>query len=298
MRTNNRIIKIIDVKFPEISFISRNGEHRILNLKKYFKKINLDKNDFGYKLIEDKNLFSSVVLEDNALAWKNLIQKLTLPSGKAFESFFHLDPINTIKYSDLIEIKPYLTIGSKVKYLRLQQKLSQEDLGKRIGSNKHYISKVENSKTDLELKTLQKIAEVGLNKNIYIGLYDSTDKLTSLSNSFLKPQFINWINSKKDDLTLIEGIDRKVCRYFLAENIISPTQLSTINLARLIDILTKNKESISLYDNADSWRIQAKYIANSEWANLIMLQKTVGSNHSKIEDLAKKELKEDIFAIQ
>lgn len=297
MRINNRIIKIIEVKFPEISFISRNGEHRILNLKKYFKKINLDQNDFGYQLIQDKNLFSSVILEDNALAWKSLIQKLTLPSGKTIESFFHLDPVNTIKYSELIEINPTLTIGSKVKYLRLEQKLSQEDLGKRIGSNKHYISKVENSKTDLELKTLQKIAEVGLNKNIYIGLYDNANKLTSLSNSFLKPKFINWINSKKDDLTLIEGIDLKVSRYFFEENIISPAQLSTIDLSRLIDILAKYKKSISLYDNADSWRLQAKCMANSEWANLIMLQKTVGSNHSKIEDLAKKELKEDIFTI-
>lgn len=297
MRINNRIIKIIEVKFPEISFISRNGEHRILNLKKYFKKINLDQNDFGYQLIQDKNLFSSVMLEDNALAWKSLIQKLTFPSGKTLESFFHLDPVNTIKYSELIEINPSSTIGSKVKYLRLEQKLSQEDLGKRIGSNKHYISKVENSKTDLELKTLQKIAEVGLNKNIYIGLYDNANKLTSLSNSFLKPQFMNWINSKKDDLTLIEGIDLKVSRYFFEENIISPAQLSKIDLSRLIDILAKYKKSISLYDNADSWRLQAKCMANSEWANLIMLQKTVGSNHSKIEDLAKKELKEDIFTI-
>lgn len=295
MRINNKIIKITEINYPNISFVSRNGEHREINLKKYFSKINLRKNDFGYSIIEDVNQFKSVSLEDNALAWKGLINRIKLPSGKEFESYFHLDPLMTIKFSHLTKITPNYSIGEKVKLFRKQQNLSQEDLGKRIGSSKNYISKIENSKTDIELKTLQKIAEIGLNKKVYIGLYDENEKLKSLSNSILKPSFVEWVAEKRNDLTLIEGIGPRVCQQFYSENIKTPTQLSELALTELINILEKSKKSINFYHNVDSWRVQAKCMVNSDWANLIMLQKTVGGSHSKIEDLARKELNEDIF---
>lgn len=297
MRANNKIIKILEVNFPNISFVSRNGENREINLKKYFNKIDLKKDDFGYSIIENVNLFNSVSLQDNALAWKKLTNKIILPSGRELESFFHLDPIITIEHSNLINL-PTFSIGEKVKLLRKQQNLSQEDLGKRIGSSKYYISKLENSKTDIELKTLQKIAEIGLNKKVYIGLYDEREKLKSLSNSILKPQFIEWVNSKKNDLTLIEGIGPKVYEHFLTENISSPMELSQMDLTELITILKKSRKSLLFYHNVDSWLIQAKCMVNSDWTSLIMIQKVVGGNHSKVEDLARKELDEDIFMIE
>lgn len=296
MRVNNKIIKIKGIDFPNISFISRNNESRIINLKTYFKKINLEKGDFGHEIIEDSNVFNSVTLENNALAWKEINKIIILPSGKKIETFFHLDPILTIEYSDLIP-NSFIKLGKKIKSERKEQKLSQEELGKRIGTTKNYISKVENAKTGIEFNTLEKIFEVGLNKNIYLIVYDNNtnNKISALSNSLLKPSFINWIKSRKNDLTLIEGIGQIEIDHFRVENIISPTQLSSIDFLQLIDILTKNHKSLSNYHHVDSWLIQAKYFANCDWASLIMLQKTVGNNHSKIEDLAKEELEEDIF---
>ncbi len=105
MKKNIKIIKIMEIDFPSISFVSRNGEYRSINLCTYFEKVNLSKADFGYEIIENQKLFQTVSLEDNALAWKNIIKLITLPSGKKMEMFFHLDPLLTIKYSELITFK-------------------------------------------------------------------------------------------------------------------------------------------------------------------------------------------------
>jgi transcriptional regulator with XRE-family HTH domain len=298
MRINNKILKIIGISFPKISFISRNGENREIDLKDYFRKINLEKDDFGYSIIEDIDLFNSVSLESNSLAWKNLVNRLELPSGNIIESFFHLDALVTISYSELINVNQSFSIGEKVKLFRKQQNLTQEDLGKKIGSTKNYISKFENSKTDIEFRTLQKIAEIGLNKKVFIGLYDQNERLRSLSNSILKPAFVEWIGVRKNDLTLIEGIGPQICKHFLREKIFSPVELSQVELPELISILGKSRKSLDFYHNVDSWRIQAKCIVNSDWTNLIILQKSVGGSHSKIENLARKELNEDIFNIE
>ena len=46
--------------------------------------------------------------------------------------------------------------------------ITQEELAQRVGTSKSYISKIENSKSDIGYKTLRKIIEVGLNKKIII----------------------------------------------------------------------------------------------------------------------------------
>lgn len=297
MRTNNKILKIESLKFPNISFVSRNGEHRIINIKSFFNKLDIRVGDFGYEVITSSDIFNAVTLEDNALAWKSITKNITFPSGRNMEVFFHLDPLLTIQNSDLTASRYLKHLGEMVRQNRKQQNLSQTELARKIGTDKYYISKIENSKTDLEIKTLEKIIEVGLNKHFYMGIYNPNDNLFSITNSLLKPSFINWITSKRNNLTLIEGIDPKMSDIFLLENVNSPAQLSELEFSKILEIFSKHNKSVTLHRNIDSWRIQAKCIANSDWANLIMLQKTVGGNRSKIEDLAKKELNEDIYII-
>lgn len=62
------------------------------------------------------------------------------------------------------------TIGALLKDKRLEAKLTQEELANKIGAKKSYISRVENGKTDIQLSTLYKIFEVGLNKQITISI--------------------------------------------------------------------------------------------------------------------------------
>ena len=53
-----------------------------------------------------------------------------------------------------------------LKEARKEAKLTQEQLAEKTGTKKSYISKIENGKGNINLSTLIKIFEVGLNKRI------------------------------------------------------------------------------------------------------------------------------------
>jgi ribosome-binding protein aMBF1 (putative translation factor) len=53
-------------------------------------------------------------------------------------------------------------LGAMIHEARLEKGLTQEQLADRCGTNKAYISKVENDIKDVRISTLQKIVEVGL----------------------------------------------------------------------------------------------------------------------------------------
>lgn len=53
-------------------------------------------------------------------------------------------------------------LGAMIHEARLEKGLTQEQLAAKCGTNKAYISKVENDIKDVRISTLQKIVEVGL----------------------------------------------------------------------------------------------------------------------------------------
>jgi len=53
-------------------------------------------------------------------------------------------------------------LGVLIQEARLEKGLTQEQLAKKCGTNRAYISKIENNVKDVSLSTLQKIIEVGL----------------------------------------------------------------------------------------------------------------------------------------
>ncbi|HQS36474.1 MAG TPA: helix-turn-helix transcriptional regulator [Sediminibacterium sp.] len=53
-------------------------------------------------------------------------------------------------------------LGAMIQEARLEKGLTQEQLAEKCGTNKAYISKVENDIKDVRISTLQKIIEVGL----------------------------------------------------------------------------------------------------------------------------------------
>ncbi|QAA82973.1 XRE family transcriptional regulator [Aequorivita sp. H23M31] len=304
MRQINRILKITNVNFPEISFITNSGEHRMLNLKNHFEKLELKRDDFGYNVIADREVFNNVNLVDNALTWKEIVKVVPLPNGEIFNAYFQLDPILTIENSINDEsIVGKINLGEQLKDIRKSLNLSQEELGKRVGSNKQYISKLENNKTDPEFKTLKKIFEVGLNKNIFIAHYGEEDDniLESLSNSFFKQKFLTWAEGKKGDLELIEGFSEEIKLLFIKNNIRTTYEMSVLNLAELTSIIGDTEIDYK-YDFPDSWITQARFIYFSDWLNAVKLQRSLSANisdsiSSKIEKIAKRDLMEDIFII-
>lgn len=61
-------------------------------------------------------------------------------------------------------------IGSLIKNARKQAGLTQEELARRSGTTKNYISRIENNKSDIEFGTLMKIIEIGLGKQLSINI--------------------------------------------------------------------------------------------------------------------------------
>jgi DNA-binding XRE family transcriptional regulator len=57
-------------------------------------------------------------------------------------------------------------VSEMLKEARKEANLTQEQLAEKAGTKKSYISKIENAKGNIQLSTIIKIFEVGLNKRI------------------------------------------------------------------------------------------------------------------------------------
>lgn len=57
-------------------------------------------------------------------------------------------------------------VGEMIKEARKEAHMTQDELAKKTGTKKSYISRLENGKIDIQISTLFKIFEEGLNKRI------------------------------------------------------------------------------------------------------------------------------------
>lgn len=62
--------------------------------------------------------------------------------------------------------KAFIVVGEMIKKARKEAQLTQDDLAKRTGTKKSYISRLENGKIDIQISTLFKIFEEGLGKRL------------------------------------------------------------------------------------------------------------------------------------
>ena len=61
-------------------------------------------------------------------------------------------------------------LGALIYEARLEQGLTQEELAEKCGTNKAYISRVENDIKDIRISTLQKIIEIGLGGQLNLSI--------------------------------------------------------------------------------------------------------------------------------
>lgn len=275
MRTNNRILKIRHLNYPNIAFVAGNGEHRSLNLINHFKRLKISEKDFGYQILKDKKLFNTVSVEENALAWKQLQSTIKLPGGKILTTYFHLDPLMVLKHSEPETRKLSYDIGQKIREERLCQDMSQQELAEKIGTSKHYISKLENSKTDFEFKTLQKVVELGLGKNIHLTIYSHKNKLQDLTEAYFDSETLQRLNASEKALTMIEGIGKKEMILLKRLGIKTLDDFSKISFRDLLKVLQK-QGSIEHLQHFETWQLQARLIVQEEWLGLIRLQRMIG----------------------
>jgi len=61
-------------------------------------------------------------------------------------------------------------LGMMLQEARKEAKLTQEELAKRTGTKKNYISRIETGKSDIQLSTFYKLIEFGLDKSLKISI--------------------------------------------------------------------------------------------------------------------------------
>ena len=97
----------------------------------------------------------------------------TIENAKTFEELLE------IKYGKLGDSKrnefeakaKSFIVGEMIKEARKEAHLTQDELAKRTGTKKSYISRLENGKIDIQISTLFKIFEEGLGKSLKLTIF-------------------------------------------------------------------------------------------------------------------------------
>ena len=164
-----RILKINWIKGLSVSVVFNNGESRIIDFKKVFKKLELN-NDSPVLILKDSTEFEKAELKNNTLSWSNVEQFITDRNSKKVRVPFEIGADVLLKHSS-----PELTgisskIGRLVRDSRIKSGLTQQELAIKSGTSRNYISRIENDRSDIELDTLRKIIETGLGKHLEINV--------------------------------------------------------------------------------------------------------------------------------
>jgi HTH-type transcriptional regulator / antitoxin HipB len=92
----------------------------------------------------------------------------TLHNVKTFDELLEVKygKIGTIKRDEFESRSHAFMIGELLKDTRRNARMTQEELARKTGTKKSYISRVENGKIDIQLSTLYRIFEAGLGRQI------------------------------------------------------------------------------------------------------------------------------------
>mgnify|MGYP006423570285 CR=1 FL=1 len=168
LRSIPRILKVNGIEGYKASLLFNNGESRIVDFYRLLHDVfGLRAGRIGFELLEDPRLFSSMKVMGTSIGWEGVgLESINEHGEKEFYPY-ELDPI-VLYENSIADGSRDLLIGMKVREARKAAGLTQEELAKRSGTTKYYISKLENNKSDIELMTLQKIVEAGLGKELQI----------------------------------------------------------------------------------------------------------------------------------
>lgn len=167
MRLIKRIIKIHSIVAYNVTCLFNNGESRIIDFEQLFKTWKVSEKDIEYPLFQSIEAFQQVQLIEGTLVWKNIIRQSEDEYGNPVTYFYDLDPIVLYETSYLDKTRN-IDIGLMLKQARKQLGLTQKELAAKSGTSKYYISRIENNKSGIELSTLIKIVEGGLDKKLQL----------------------------------------------------------------------------------------------------------------------------------
>jgi DNA-binding XRE family transcriptional regulator len=166
-----KILKInrIDRKNLKLSVLFSNGEDRILDFARIFKKEwKIAKSDFEYKLL-NPNEFARVKIKNHTLSWDNVDVYMTGSDNKKIKVPYEVGADTLYDLSEVDE-KLKISIGTLFRKARLAAKRSQEEVAELSGTSRTYITRLESDKQDVEIMTFKKLVEAGLNKHLNISI--------------------------------------------------------------------------------------------------------------------------------
>ena len=82
----------------------------------------------------------------------------------------HYGKRGTVKRDKLESGYEEFKLGAMIHEARLEKGMTQEELAEKCGTNKAYISRIENNIKDVRISTLQKIIEVGLGGHLNLSI--------------------------------------------------------------------------------------------------------------------------------
>ncbi len=92
----------------------------------------------------------------------------TIKDAKTFDELLNIKygKLGTPNRDEFESRAKAFVVGEMIKDARKEAHLTQDELAKKTGTKKSYISRVENGKIDIQISTLFKIFEEGLNRRI------------------------------------------------------------------------------------------------------------------------------------
>ncbi|WNJ20700.1 helix-turn-helix transcriptional regulator [Pontibacter sp. G13] len=168
LRSIPRILKIHEISGYQASLLFNNGESRMVDFKQLLSQVlGITPGTVGFELLESPQKFRQMEIIGTTVGWAGM--GISSKDEQGMEVFypFELDPVLLFQHSTL-DPKRTIQIGPKIRHARMNAGLTQAELAHRSGTSKHYISKLENNKSDIELLTLKKIVEAGLGKYLQI----------------------------------------------------------------------------------------------------------------------------------
>lgn len=163
-----RILKIAKIEGTVVHCLFNTGEYRKIDLAAFASTYDLREN-VDMRVLLTEGALSSCKVANGTLTFPSLKKVIELSSGKRFEVEYDLDPIMLYEVSETDkDFAENYQIGRLLKKARKKAGLTQAELADRAGTTKSYISRIENNRTDIALKTLRRIVEVGLDKRLAI----------------------------------------------------------------------------------------------------------------------------------
>jgi len=173
MEISSRLVKIIKINWVRnfnVSCMFSDGLSRKIDFQKFLgTKKNKRKDHPVNRILSNHEEFEKVKIIGNSLGWEDIGINSTDENGKDLFLPLHLDPDVLLQNSEVDENENF-NLGYFIKSERKRAGLTQEKLAKRIGSNKAYISKIENNNANIEFLTFYKIIKAGFRKEFSIRL--------------------------------------------------------------------------------------------------------------------------------